>query len=257
MIEINSLIYSLHNLPPEISILLNYIICYLGLIVFAKFWQEKGLILYSSIAVIVANMQVLKAVKFTWYPEPIALGTLVYTSTFIASDILVERYGAISAKRSVWMGFTSSILMLLLIIPALGIRPLDGTYASSHGHFNLAHDALMAIFTPSAAIIVASLSAYLASQMTDIYVFSRLRNATSGKYLWLRVLFSVMVAILIDILLFNILAWKIFAPFYISWKELFVSYIITGYFWQIFTAMLNIPVFYLLLKILKEPRNVS
>ena len=62
---------------------------------------EIGLYIYSAIAIIVANIQVLKLVKFSFFSEPIALGTVLFASTFLCTDILAEYYGAKKARINV------------------------------------------------------------------------------------------------------------------------------------------------------------
>jgi len=138
------------------------------------------------------------------------------------------------------------------MISALGIKPLNITDASEHAHFNEAHNALSIIFSPNAAILVASLTAYITSQLTDIFIFSKLKKLTQNAYLWLRTLFSTAIAALIDTVIFNIFAWIIFAPQPIGWHSLIFTYIIGAYVLQMLVAIFNIPTFYLLLKIIRK-----
>ena len=108
------------------------------------------------------------------------------------------------------------------------------------------------IFSPNAALLVASLTAYITSQLTDIFIFSKLKKLTKNSYLWLRTLCSITIAALVDAIIFNILAWVIFAPQPIGWHSLIFTYIIGAYILQMFVAMFNIPAFYLLLKITRK-----
>ena len=242
----------LQSLPPELITILTLLLCYTSIIAMIKFWQKEGLFIYSVIAIIACNMQILKAVEFSWYDEPIALGTIIYASTFLASDVITELYGANAARRSIFLNFAGSILLLLLMISALGLKPLNITNTIEHGHFNEAHNALSLIFSPNAALLVASLTAYITSQLTDIFIFSKLKTLTKNAYLWLRTLCSITIAALVDAIIFNILAWVIFAPQPIGWHSLIFTYIIGAYILQMFVALFNIPTFYLLLKIIRK-----
>lgn len=242
----------LQSLSPELFTILTLLLCYTCIIIMTKLWQKEGLYIYSVIAIIACNMQVLKAMEFSWYSEPIALGTIVYASTFLASDAITELYGANAARKSIFLGFAGSILLLLLMISSLGLKPLDLTNAVEHSHFNEAHQALSLIFSPNAALLVASLTAYITSQLTDIFIFSKLKKLTNNAYLWLRTFCSITIAALVDAIIFNILAWIIFAPQPIGWHSLIFTYIIGAYILQIFVALFNIPAFYLLLKITRK-----
>lgn len=254
MLQVTALpiIAYLQSLSPELVMILTLILCYSAIIVMTKFWQKEGLYIYIVIAIIACNMQVLKAIEFNWYSEPIALGTLVYASTFLASDVITELYGATAARKSICLSFAGSILLLLLMIYTLGIKPINITDTSEHTHFNEAHNALSIIFSPNAAILIASLIAYITSQLTDIFIFSKLKKLTQNAYLWLRTLFSTAIAALIDTVIFNIFAWIIFAQQPIGWHSLIFTYIIGAYVLQMLVAIFNIPTFYLLLKIIRK-----
>lgn len=237
--------------PISVS-LLTLAVCYMAILVMVKLWGKAGLYIYTTVALLACNIQVLKAVFFTGYVEPVALGTIVYASIFLSSDTITELYGAKSARKSVLLSFAASILLLLLMILALGLKPLDIAADSPHLHFNQAHQALALIFTPNLAIITASLTAYVISQYTDIYIFSTLRRLTNRAHLWIRTLVSVSTAAIFDSLIFNILAWMVFSSNPISWHSLFFTYVFGAYILQLIVATLNIPVLYLLLKIVKR-----
>jgi len=242
----------LQNLPPELTTFMALSACYASIIIAAKFFQKEGLYIYSTISIIACNMQVLKAMEVSWYSKPIALGTLLYATTFLASDVITELYGAPAARKSVGLGFMGSIIMLVLMIFTLGLRPLNIPETSEHSHFNQAHDALSIIFSPNAAIVVASLTAYLSSQLADIFIFSKLKTYTHSSCLWLRTLASTSIAAFVDTAIFSTLAWVIFSPEPVSLDTLIFSYILGAYAIQFMVALLNIPAFYLLLKIVKK-----
>ena len=60
--------------------------------------------IYTVIAVIGANIQVLKIVDFPFFSNPIALGTILFASTFLTTDILTEYYGSKFAKKKYTYG---------------------------------------------------------------------------------------------------------------------------------------------------------
>jgi uncharacterized integral membrane protein (TIGR00697 family) len=254
MLEITTtpIINYLQSYNPEYVSILTLCFCYLAIIFMVKNWQEVGLYIYTSVAIIACNLQVLKAAEFIGYKEPVALGTLLYSSTFLVSDALTELYGSYAARRSIWLSFAASILLLLFMVLTLGIKPLNIDFSSEHWHFNEAHNALSVIFSPSAAILLASLTAFGISQFTDIYIFSKLKNLTQSKHLWLRTFLSISISAFIDSFIFNSLAWIVFNPNPVNWHTLFFTYIFGAYILQLGVAALNTPVLYVLLKVMRR-----
>jgi queuosine precursor transporter len=238
------LIGYLTALPPEMMIILNILFCYIMIGIMLLYFGISGMFVYISIAIIAANLQVLSATDISWYAEPIALGTVTYASTFLASDVITEIYGARDARKSVFLSFAAALVLIILMVITLGTRPVD-----EHSHFKESYDALKIIFNPNIAILLASFSAYIISQLTDIYIFSKIKDLSQSKNLWFRTLIAISIAAFIDSVIFNILAWKIFAPNPVSTNSLIYSYILSGYSLQMMVVMFNIPIFYLLLKL--------
>ena len=238
------LIGYLTGLPPEMMIILNILFCYIMIGFMLLYFGLSGMFVYISIAIIAANLQVLTAADISWYADPIALGTVTYASTFLASDIITEIYGPSNARKSVFLSFAAALVLIILMIITLGTKPVE-----EYSHFKDSYNALKIIFNPNIAILMASFSAYIISQLTDIYIFSKIKDLSKSKKLWLRTLVAIAIAAFIDSVIFNILAWKIFAPNPVSTDSLIYSYILSGYSLQMMVVMFNIPVFYLILKI--------
>ena len=75
-------------------------------LIFLKLFGYIGLYIYSAIAVIAGNIQVLKTVDFYYSFEPVALGTILFTSTFLCTDILSEYYDSKKAKMNILISFS-------------------------------------------------------------------------------------------------------------------------------------------------------
>ena len=82
----------LSNLNTEIVWLIYFFVCFTSILIFLKIFGYVGLYIYTAIAVVVANIQVLKLVDFFYSPEPVALGTILFASTFLCTDILSEYF---------------------------------------------------------------------------------------------------------------------------------------------------------------------
>ena len=75
--------------PIIITWIIFLFFCLLAILFLLKFFGEVGIYLYTTIAVIAANIQVLKIVDFPFFYNPIALGTILFATTFFATDILI------------------------------------------------------------------------------------------------------------------------------------------------------------------------
>lgn len=131
-------------------------------------------------------------------PLFVPAGVLAYSVTFACTDIVAEVYGGQAARRVVLAGFVTLLAVLLLIQIALVWPPAP---------FWQGQEGFKGVLATSARVIVASAVAYLVSQYTDIYVFGRLRQATGGRYLWLRNNASTMISQLIDSSIFITIAF--------------------------------------------------
>lgn len=239
-----SLIETLVKMPPEFLEAFLYLVLASSILLFFRLFGKAGLYAYTAIAIILGNIQVLKAAQFSFYDTPIALGTTTFASIFCVSDILTEHYGKDAALKSVWIGFISAIFVTLSMLLTLGIKPIDSSLSADAGYFLKNHDALVRIFTPAPAILTASLIAYLTSQYTDIIVFQCIKKLTREKWLWLRANVSSILSALIDNTIFSVCAWVILSSHPVSTHTLFHTYILGGLIFRIFAAIAFSPLLY-------------
>jgi uncharacterized integral membrane protein (TIGR00697 family) len=236
----------LQSLPPELIWLLQLVVCFSGLIVMFRFLGEVGLTVYIAVAFIGANIQVLKVVQFSVFADPVALGTVLFATTYLGTDLLSEFYGKKSARRAILCGFGGLILFNLFVFLALSFAPLDPEVVGEdyawavgmHGH-------LMAVFSPAPALLAAGLIAYLISQYNDVWLFDKIRRATKGRYLWLRNNLSTWISALIDNTIFSLLAWWVFASEPIAMGVIISTYILGTYFLRVIVAVVDTPFIYL------------
>lgn len=210
-----------------------------------RFFGPAGLYAYVSVAVIAGNLQVLKITQFSLLADPIPLGTILFATTFLSTDILAECYGPRTARRAVMVAFSSLIIFNLFMFLALAFRPLSPEAGELGAHGAAMHGHLEAIFLPSLGILAASLIAYLVSQLNDIWLFERLRRITRGKHLWLRNNLSTAFSALIDNIIFSLLAFRLFTDAPVEWRVLFFSYILGTYGLRLAVSLLDSPVIYL------------
>ena len=258
-----NIINSISNQNTEVVWFIMLILCFLSILVFLRLFGYVGLYVYSAIAIIAANIQVLKQANFNFFssinekiipfyePNPIALGTILFASTFLCTDILSEYYGKEKARTNVLIGFCSFFLMTILMLVTIGIQPAEGEWVS------MVQDSLAILFTPMTSIFVASMIAYLISQYFDIWFFNYLKTISSNKLLWLRNNVSTAVSSLIDNTIFSIFAWIILNPNPFPLSDVIMTFILGVYLLRVFIALLDTPFIYLAKYFIPEEKNPS
>ena len=168
--------------------------CFSSILIFLKIFGYVGLYVYSALAVIIGNIQVLKTVDFFYSIEPVALGTALFASTFLCTDILSEHFGREKAKKNVLIGFTSFLFMTIIMLITIGFKPSSNDWVQ---------ESLTNVFTPMSRFFIASMIAYLASQYFDVWIYSKIKNFTKSRLLWLRNNLSTKTTSLIDNTVFS------------------------------------------------------
>jgi len=234
---IEQIIAFLQSLPPELVLCIEYLVCCLAILIMTRLAGRAGLVAYIALAVVIGNMQVLKTAHFAFLAHPVALGTILFSSSFVAVDILSEFYGQDNARQAIWIGFSAILLTTLLMILTISIKPADMSLE--------AHKAMSELFLPLPSLFFASLISYLASQHIDISIFQAVRRITSGKYLWLRTVISGAISALIDNIIFSSLAFIIFARNPVEMERLIYTYILGTLVFRVFIIIIQTPVIYL------------
>jgi uncharacterized integral membrane protein (TIGR00697 family) len=240
-----SIVNALNALPPEAIWVLVLLVSFGSILVMLRYFGEAGMFAYIAIAVIGANIQVIKPVQFSVFPAPVALGTILFASTYLATDILTEFFGPDRARRAVMLGFFALLLWTVLMVLTLGYRPLTAEEAGSDYAWALGvQDAMLLLFKPAPALLVAGMTAYLVSQLNDIWIYQLVRRLTRGRHLWLRASLSTMVSALVDNTVFSVLAWVVLAPEPVGWRPLIFTYLLGTYSLRLVLALLESPFMY-------------
>lgn len=154
---------------------LDVIFVFLAVILVSKFFGKEGLIAWVAIASILANLMTAKNAEIAGIS--FTIGTTLFASTFLATDILTERYGKQAALKAVFVGMTATIIFIissqiaLLYIPSV---------------FDVAHPAMVQLFSLSLRVSISSVVMYFIANMADVYLYDKIREKTKGKYMWLR-----------------------------------------------------------------------
>ena len=187
---------------------------------------------------------------FYWYPFDgkifgsrlfeLSVGILPYPITFLITDLISEIYGKIAANRVVTAGifasfFSMGILLIADYVPAMESSPVDNTTFTQ-------------VFSLSPLAVLASMIAYLLAQFVDIRIYHFWKKLTNGKMLWLRNNFSTFASQFLDtfsvvclLSVFGILPW-----------DLFFGLVLSGFIFKVIVALLDTPLLYLLVWMLKK-----
>lgn len=208
----------LELLSPEVLLILGFFTCIAFILIAFRYFGAFGLVCYSVLAVTIANIQVLKLGVFSYTQEPIALGTVVFTTLFTTSDLITEHYGADLARKTVYLTFLMQIFVMLSMVFVIA-------HPESGGQTSAVHHGLEALFTPSLRLLIASLIAFIISQHIDIGIFVALKKRHGKNLLWLRTNASTLISGIFDTVIFSILAWIILAPHPLPFTTVLIGFI--------------------------------
>lgn len=214
-----------------------YAFCGAAVLILLRFFGLAGLFLFIAIAIVSSNIQVLKAVQFCFLSEPVALGTITFSATYLCSDIITEYYGKDAARLAVWLSFAGMLLFDGLILLTLGFK-------TGSDQFLDAHHAMLTLYAPSIAIFVASLVSYLVSQYSDIWIYNLMHMKSGNKNIWVRSIFATSLSGLIDNTIFSVLAWQVFSPTPLDFHTLLYTYILGTLGIRVLMSVLNTPFIY-------------
>ena len=170
------LIAILNSLSTELVWFIMLFFCFFSIFIFLRIFGYIGIFIYSALAVIAGNIQVLKTVDFL-FTRTGSFRNILFASTFLCTDILSEYYGKEKARMNILIGFSAFLFMTLLMVITIGFQPSDADWVQ---------ESLSNVFTPMTRFFIASMIAYLISQYFDVWFFNYLKQALSGKSLWLR-----------------------------------------------------------------------
>ena len=236
----------LNQTPIIITWFVFLMFCLISILILLKLFGEIGMYVYTVVAIIGANIQVLKIVSFPFFENPVALGTILFSSTFLTTDILTEYYGSKFARKNILIGFVSFLLMTIFMLFTIGFTPLDAISAGTENAWALpTQNNLIGIFMPFPTFFAASMLAYLFSQYFDVWFYEKISLVTNKKFLWLRNNLSTLASALIDNTIFSIFAWIIFNPNPLSFNTVLFTFILGTYVLRIIIAIFDTPFIYL------------
>ncbi len=174
-----------------------------GTVLLYRFFGKVGLQVAIATAIILANLQGPKLTIIFGFET--SLGVIFYSSIFFATDVLSENYGKKEAAKAVWMGFSVSVIVLVMMSLAMLYQP--STRPESVDFSADVHNAFATLLKFEFRFIMGSMLAYLISQRFDVWAFHKIRSMTGERWLWMRNNGSTMLSQMIDTVLYSLVVW--------------------------------------------------
>ena len=218
----------------EILIILSILVTYGGVVAFYRFFGKGGLLAFSVMASILANIEVLILVNA--FGIEMTLGNVLFASTFLITDILSENHTRKDASRAVLISTMCSVMFIFISQMWLLYTPSENDWASG---------AIRTIFASTPRIVCASLVVYFVSQIVDVWLYHKWWDLCKKYFkderngLWIRNNGSTLVSQLLNTFLYTFLA------FYGTYSmDTLISIFISSYMIYICTSLVDTPFVY-------------
>lgn len=178
-------------------------------------------------------------------------GVLLWPLEFVMTDIVNEYYGTRAVKRISYIAIALICYAFLMFYIAIQV-PADTSFWVGSQKDQGVPDmqaAFSNIFGQGMWIIVGSLTAFLVSQVVDVWVFHKIKKRTGEKHVWLRSTGSTIVSQLVDSFIVLFIAFKIGK----GWSYQRVLAIgLVNYTYKFTMAVLLTPAIYLIEKVIER-----
>lgn len=167
-------------------------------------------------------------------PFILSVGILPWPIVFVATDLINEYFGKEGVKKLTYLTtglifYTFLILFMALVIPASGVSAVSDA-------------AFKEVFGQGMWIIIASIIAFVCSQLLDATLFQLFKRKTGDRMIWLRSTGSTVISQLFDSFIVSGIA------FWMTGKvstEDYINMASTGYAFKLMLAVALTPLIYL------------
>lgn len=226
-------------MPNELLLILTLLLTFSGVLVFYKIFGKTGLHVWTAIATITANIEVLILVEAFGMEQ--TLGNVLFASNFLVTDILSELHGKEEANKAVNIGIAASIAFIFISQSWFLYTPAANDWAS---------ESIYAIFSNTPRLMLASFLVYAICQKFDVWAYHKWWAFTQKKFgdkdsfLWLRNNGSTLVSQLLNTVLYT------FGAFLGTYDlETLFSICLSSYIIFIVTSLADTPFVYLAKKL--------
>jgi len=147
---------------------------------------------------LVSNIIALKMISIG--PLIVPAAVIIFPFTYILSDIFNEVYGYRATRRTAWYAFGANLLMVALFKLAILIPGAPFWKPESQKAFEY-------VLGGTWRILVASLAAYMVGDLVNDIIFKTMKGMHGDKKFGLRSVFSSMIGVAIDSVVFIMVAF--------------------------------------------------
>ena len=219
----------------EAILLLSVPFFFGGLVAFLRLFGRDGLFAWTVICTIAANIEVLILVHA--FGMDTTLGNVIFASSFLATDMASEIYGRKTANRCVRIGIAANVAFILVSQSWFLYVPASGDEMAGP---------IRAVFANTPRVMLASLFAYAICELYDVWAYHALWDWTERRYgnrrafLWIRNNGSTLMSQLVNVVVFNLLAFAGVYP-----ARTILEIVLLGYATFVVTSLLDTPFLYL------------
>lgn len=222
----------MHN---ELILICSLICIYSTVVLFYKFFGRTGLYMWTVIATIAANIEVLILIDAFGMEQ--TLGNILFASTFLVTDILSETEGRKYANKAVKIGIIVSIVFILISQSWFLYQPNANDWAMP---------SIQAVFSNTPRLMLVSIGVYGIVQVFDVFMYHLIWSRTSKFFgdskrgLWIRNNGSTLISQLMNTILFTV------GAFYgVHSVPTLINICMSSYVIYIATSLLDTPAVYL------------
>lgn len=217
---------------------INIIVTFSFVVLIEKLFKKEGLYVWLSIAIILANLTVCKMIDVFNFTT--SLGNVLFASTFLATDIMSEKYGKDDAKKGVYISIFSGVVFIIITQLTLLFIPSSD---------DVVQESMKILFSISIRTCIASMLMFFISNMLDIHLYNNLKEKYPKK-LWFRNNVSTILCNCIENYFFNTLAFIGIFP-----MSVIISIATTTTIIEIVIALCDTPFLYLSSYLFKSKKH--
>lgn len=174
--------------------IIGIILCFGIVVGVEKIFKKEGLYSWIIFAMITANILVSKQINI--FNLQATLGNILFASTFLATDIMSEKYSTKESKKAINIGILFVIIFTITTQFSLLFKPNE---------LDMVNDSLKNIFSFNLRINISSIVMCYLANLLDIFIFEKIKKKTNK--LWVRNNIATIISNCLENYFFTILAF--------------------------------------------------
>lgn len=185
------------------------------------------------------------------YELNFSAGMIPFPITFLLTDTINEFYGKRAARFVTFIALGMVILTVTLLF-ITNLMPWWAPITKDPSWKGLNETVFNQVFNSSLRMLLASITAFVMSQLIDIATFNFLKRISQNRLIWLRATGSTIVSQLLDTFVVTLLSWAGNLPF-----PKILQMTLTWYMMKFLIAICLTPVIYAIHNLLEKKLGLS